>query len=241
MAPDPSKRLINLPEERFVPADGIHYLEFLEQLHLKSSPKWYFEIGTNKGKSLELSKCRSIAVDPRFVLNVDVVGKKDFLALIQLPSDEAFESGILDGFAAKFDIAFLDGLHLVEYLLRDIINCERYMAEDGVMLLHDTRPFNLMSAERTPPGGAWAGDVWKILPILAEFRPDLRITHLDCKPTGLTLVQGPWGGSASLSNSYNEIIDRFVTMTIDDYGPERLAADFPLVASDRALLDLLAR
>jgi len=36
----------------------------------------------------------------------------------------------------------------------------------------------------------WTGDVWKIVPALIKFRPDLRVFTIACPPTGLTVVCG---------------------------------------------------
>lgn len=183
----------NVRDSQFGPANGMRYLDFFRRLHNAAAPRWYLEIGTRDGASLRISQCASIAIDPNFRIASDMIGKKPVLHALQCTSDEAFEGETLSRLGASIDIAFLDGMHLIEFLVRDIANTERLMAPNGIILIHDTRPINHISARRSRPkvGGAWTGDVWKILPILHEYRPDLSVRHVDCRPTGLTLVEGP--------------------------------------------------
>jgi hypothetical protein len=64
-------------------------------------------------------------------------------------------------------------------------------------VLHDAVPINFEMSERDHQPDRrrdkiyktyWTGDVWRVLPVLARERPDLRIQILDCPPTGLVLV-----------------------------------------------------
>jgi Methyltransferase domain len=210
----------------FLRANGMHYYSFLRGTHVKRRPKWYLEVGTCKGKSLTSVTCSSVAIDPSFKLQVPVHLDKPVLLMLQATSDDAFASDAYKNLSARFDIAFLDGMHRFEYLLRDIINAERSMAKDGVIFLHDTAPFNFEMTARKQISGSWTGDVWKLLPILAEYRPDLTVDHLDCKPTGLTMIRGNWGASDALQANYEKIVSQYMEMNINDYGVEKFYQQF---------------
>ncbi len=188
---------------------GEHYLKFMQNLHRALKPKWYFEIGTQTGASLVLSSANSIAVDPDFQIVGDPYGNKSQLHMFQQTSDEFFASNHLDAIGARIDLAFLDGMHLYEYLLRDFMNTERHMSPDGVILLHDCVPWNEGMAERDrakSPTQAWTGDVWKVVCILQSYRPDLQVEIYDCAPTGLVAVSGLDPSNRVLDSAYDEII-----------------------------------
>jgi len=68
---------------------------------------------------------------------------------------------------------------------------------------------------------AWTGDVWKMLPILQEFRPDLKITILDVAPTGIVKIEKLEPRSKVLEKNYQQIIKKFVFLSLDDYGLDK--------------------
>lgn len=98
----------------------------------------------------------------------------------KLTSDEFFDgmkSGeILKG--EKFDVIFIDGLHLAEQVERDIENALEYIKEDGFIAMHDCNPPSEWHAreaynyKRTPAGGCWNGTTWKAF-VNARNRTDI--------------------------------------------------------------------
>jgi hypothetical protein len=79
------------------------------------------------------------------------------------------------------------------------VNAERFAAPGSVIVLHDCLPCDLAMTRRQRDGtsphpavypGVWTGDVWRVLPILRRYRPELEIHVLDAPPTGLVLVTG---------------------------------------------------
>lgn len=224
-------------------ADGLGYLAFLTETHRIIDPEWYLEVGTSRGHSLTAASCKSVAIDPAFRINTEIVGKKPELYMFQEESDTAFASPRLKAIDPRFDLAFLDGMHLFEFLLRDVLNAERFMSKSGIMFLHDTAPFNSPMASREHvvgrPGG-WTGDVWKVLPILAEARPDIQITHLNCRPTGLTMLRGPWSRRGGMTKAIEKLISKFMSMSIDEYRFERYYSEFPLQSPATVLEELRA-
>ena len=197
-------------------ARGQAYLEFLADMHGAIAPDWYLEVGTQTGKSLLAADCACVSVDPEFTLKHEIMGAKPGLMLFQETSDSFFERGFLDRLGVRFDLAFLDGMHLYEYLLRDFMNAERYMTKDGVVVMHDCLPFEPSMAERDRRNAktrAWTGDVWKVIPILREVRPDLEISLYDAAPTGLTIIRNLDPGNTVLRDRYDEIIAKYDAIT----------------------------
>jgi hypothetical protein len=206
---------------------GEHYLELIARLHLTLKPGTYLEIGSSIGSSLVLAKCHTIAIDPTFKLKADVIGARPSCCLYQMGSDQFFaDYSPTNIFGRAIDFAFLDGMHLAEYLLRDFINAERHCKRNSLVALHDCIPTDVPMARRQAnvaagqPTGRhptwWAGDVWKVLAILQKYRPDLRIYPVDASPTGLVLVTNVNPQSTVLSDNYFTILGEFQDMD-DNY------------------------
>lgn len=67
----------------------------------------------------------------------------------------------------KFDVIFIDGLHLAEQVNKDIKNSINYIKDDGFVVLHDCNPPSEWHAREnyyyndTPAHGSWNGTTWK--------------------------------------------------------------------------------
>lgn len=67
----------------------------------------------------------------------------------------------------KFDVIFIDGLHLADQVDRDIKNALSFIKEDGFIVLHDCNPPTQWHAREeynfqlTPAKGYWNGTTWK--------------------------------------------------------------------------------
>ncbi|MGJ8604441.1 MAG: glycosyltransferase 61 family protein [Marivita sp.] len=198
--------------------DGLRYFRVLNRLHEKLQPDWYLEVGTFTGKSLSLAKCNTIAVDPKFQISFPVVnatGRK--MHFFQQTSDDFFAEGFVKQNKIKIDFAFLDGMHLFEFLLRDFIEAEKLMSPDGVIALHDCCPTTDYMAEREFHDGQWTGDVWKTLLILQQYRPDLQIDVLSAAPTGLVLIRNLNPRSTVLSKKYDALVKEFMDEELSDF------------------------
>ncbi len=204
--------------EKFPKVEGLHYLQFLEIMHSTVQPNLYLEVGTQTGASLKLSKCTSISVDPEYKITHDIIGKKKGLFCFQDTSDGFFSSRFLENNKFKVDLAFLDGMHLFEYLLRDFINTEKHCSTKSVVVLHDCIPWGSKMTKRDRETTAWVGDVWKIVPTLRKYRPDLEIEVVDAAPTGLVIVSNLDPHNCTLSESYDEILKEFLDVEIEEYG-----------------------
>jgi len=160
---------------------------FLTGLHRLVRPKTYLEIGVQHGYSLNLAFAAEVAIgiDPE-PLVMETANQK----IHSMTSDEFFADPRPDGW--QIDLAYIDGMHLIEYVVRDFQNIARYCHPRSIVAFDDVLPRNQEEARRIPVGtpilGDWTGDVWKIHRMLAEYRPDLRLRLVDTWPTGCLVV-----------------------------------------------------
>jgi len=223
--------------------DGMPYVRLLGRLHAILKPRWYLEVGTFRGRSLSRADCNFVAVDPKFRLQAppNVSGTAD-MHFFQKTSDEFFASGFAKRNDISFDLAFLDGLHHFEVLLRDFMNAEQLMSRDGVIALHDCCPTTVEMTSRTMCEDMWTGDVWKTLLILMRERPDLEFLVTKAAPTGLVLIRGLDPDNQVLRERYDSLVSEFMPKALDDFegGVAGYFRQFRLIAP-RAALSKLAQ
>jgi predicted O-methyltransferase YrrM len=155
--------------------------EFLTELHRILKPKIYLEIGVQHGWSFDLSSAAEVAIgiDPQ-----PLTTPHDNQVIMRMTSDDYFDRYDPE----PIDFAFIDGMHLHEYALRDFINVESHCNSDAVVAFDDVLPRNQQEASRIQCPGDWAGDVWKVYYLLQRNRPDLRLILVDTFPTGILLA-----------------------------------------------------
>lgn len=86
---------------------------------------------------------RHTAVDPRQgeeyrftgVKNVERAGLGSYLRLLHAPSDEALPRLVSDG--ETFDLIFIDGKHLFDFVLVDFYYADKLIRPGGCVVLHD--------------------------------------------------------------------------------------------------------
>lgn len=196
--------------ERF---PGPDYRQVLEWLHEAVKPQVYVEIGVHCGDSLRLASHAGIAVgvDPAAEIAQELPGH---VHVFRMTSDEFFQQAILHRLcgAVPIGLAFIDGLHLFEQVMRDLHGLERYAGPGTVIALHDTIPLNAETSERVRRTEFHTGDVWKTVAWLHAHRPELRIVTIPAAPTGLTLIRG-FGGRHALPPEPDErVLRRFVEL-----------------------------
>lgn len=213
---DAGDLLFLLAAEREMP--GEDYYHWLRLFHRWVTPATYVEIGLGHGRSLALAgpETKAIGIDPYqgFWKNLNYVSPHAPATLFPLTSDDFFAQHDLASVLAQptFDLAFIDGLHLFEQVLKDFINLERYARKDSVVLIHDCLPIAPIVAERERCTGFWTGDVWRIIPCLKTFRPDLKLITIPTKPSGLGVVTNLDASSTVLSDSYDEIVEYYLNL-----------------------------
>ena len=185
---------------------GPQYHEHLRALHRWLRPATYLEIGVFDGDTLALALAgtHAIGVDPR----PRPACRRGYAAStdIHTVTSDAFFARPPGGSVPSLDLAFIDGLHLFEQVLRDFVNVERHCHADSVVVLHDTLPVAAAAAARQRQTRYWCGDVWKMLPCLRRWRPDLRLLTIPTFPSGLTLVRGLDPGSRVLEASFDAAV-----------------------------------
>lgn len=208
---------------------GAHYMEVLAQLSRQRAIKRYLEIGVFRGTAFSrIAADVAIGVDPNFKIDQNIAANKRSVRLFQMGSDAFFRD--VDAVAelgGHPDLCFLDGMHLFEYLLRDFYKTERISSRNTVICLHDCLPLNAEMAHRneavsyelgssTPYAQWWTGDVWKIVPLLMKYRPDLRVMLLDAPPTGLVCITNLDPDNTVLEKNYLDIVREFYLMPNDE-------------------------
>src|SRR5215217_6449108 len=187
----------------------VEYLDFLKGLHEAVRPRAYLEIGLRHGDSLALAGCPALGVDPAFNLRVEL---GDDVQLLRETSDEFFArpKPLKPLGSQKPDLAFIDGMHLAEFALRDFIGVERLSPWTGVAIFDDILPRTVEEANRDRRTRAWTGDVYKVLGMLARNRPDLTCLRVGTQPTGLLLVIGLDPANRVLSARYDALLEAAV-------------------------------
>jgi hypothetical protein len=208
---------------------GEDYFAVLARIHRHVRPRTYLEIGVAQGRSLALAlpETAAIGVDPAPQLRAAPGPRQRVFALT---SDEFFarhdvraEFGGMD-----LDMAFIDGMHRFEFALRDFINVERYCTPSSVILMHDCYPLDARTALREQETSFWSGDIWRLVLLLREVRPDLVVRTIGTPPTGLGLVLNPNPDSRVLAERLEELTHTY------------LAKDFAVLAGrQREALGLL--
>jgi len=189
---------------------GEDYLALLARLHAHLRPRTYLEVGVSSGKSLRLVApgTRAIGVDPQPRV------------ALPLPPDAKVFAESSDAFFAQRDVkaelgglpvelAFIDGMHHFEFALRDFMNLERLCTRDSVILLHDCYPWCEIAARRERASGLWTGDVWRVVPLLKEQRPDLEIHTIAAPPSGLCMVRNLDPASRLIADNLEALCARY--------------------------------
>ncbi|MDX8346380.1 class I SAM-dependent methyltransferase [Cognatiyoonia sp. IB215446] len=204
--------------------DGLHYLKVLAGIEDRLNPDLYLEIGSRTGSSLISRGCSFIAIDPVFNLKSSDFQSAGDMYFFRKTSDDFFESEFLMRNSLVPDLAFIDGMHHFENALKDFMNCERAMSRDGIICFHDVVPFNAEMTTRDENylsvGTAWTGDVWKVVPALKKYRPDLKIDVLNANRTGLCCVSDLNPESSVLEEHFDTIVEEFVPIDLMEAGPE---------------------
>jgi hypothetical protein len=192
-------------------ADGLNYRTLLRFIHWRLLPRTYVEIGVAGGLTLALAApgTRVIGVDPAPRLTPQASSKS--ATVCRETSDEFFQRDNLDELLGHqpVDLAFIDGMHLFEFALRDLMHLERRAAPDGTILVHDCYPIDAATSGRERASSRWTGDVWKVILCLRAYRPDLTVTTLGAAPSGLGVIQGLDPTSQVLERVYDDAVARY--------------------------------
>lgn len=157
----------------------------------------YLEIGVNAGSAFwRVDADTRIGVDPAFIgrkLNGLAaatpwklrLGMRRGVILFAETSDRFFD--VHSRRFGRIDCVLVDGLHTADQAYRDVVNALNWLADDGVIVMHDCNPTSETLAMPTREEaslrpdytGAWNGDVWRAV-LRLRTRTDLEVRVLDC-------------------------------------------------------------
>ena len=135
-------------------------LDIIEHFIKRNNYKSYLEIGCCKNEVFSKIKIKKVGVDPNSG------------GTVRLTSDDFFKTN-----KEKFDLVFIDGLHVYDQVKQDIINSLEVLNNNGVILIHDCLPEKIWEQNVPRMNGAWSGDVWKVIPF---FRSKSNIDVYTC-------------------------------------------------------------
>jgi hypothetical protein len=196
---------------------GEDYFQILARIHEYLKPSNYLEIGIDEGRSFEIVRPETLAlgVDPNPRPRNPLTSNQRVFA--QTSDDFFKQCDVVSELGGKtLDLAFIDGLHHLEFALRDFINVEEYCSPDSIVLIHDVYPIDAMSASRERLSRFWSGDIWRLILILKKYRPDLTVNVIGARPTGLGIVQNLDPHSSVLAERQQEIIAEFLALDISE-------------------------
>ena len=121
--------------------------DIINKIIIKRNYTSYLEIGCFKDETFnQINIKKKIGVDP-------VSGGN-----LRMTSDQFFREN-----KEKFDLIFIDGLHVYEQVIKDIFNSIKVLKENGIILVHDCLPRKLWYQTPTRMSDTWNGDVWKAI------------------------------------------------------------------------------
>jgi hypothetical protein len=180
-------------------------IEIINQLIKKNNYKSYLEIGVRTPSDcFDLIRCElKHGVDPSTNHKVDY----------PVTSDEFFKNN-----NKKYDIIFIDGLHLAEQCEKDILNSINYLNDFGSIVVHDCSPPTEHYAREnysdmtTQAGIHWNGTVWKAI---VKLRSELDYINT-------SVVDVDWGvGIIQLHKKPNQIHNWNTYYSFDGFDKNR--------------------
>jgi len=139
----------------------------------------YLEVGVRFGRCLSrITVPNRTGVDPAPVLHKVEEEYRPGLEGINLhicTSDEFFANS-----TETFDVIFVDGMHLYEFAMRDLLNSLNRLNPGGFVVAHDLCPKNATVASRERLSTEWNGDVWKVALDVNMNYPDIEYCVMNC-------------------------------------------------------------
>lgn len=140
--------------------------ELINYIIKKRGYQSYLEIGVQGGVNFSaVNVITKVGVDPAI----------NSVATIKMTSDKYFAEN-----NSKFDLIFIDGLHLKEQVWKDIKNALTHLNSGGIILLHDCSPTSKQAQRRIFINHKhWNGDVWKAVARLRMTDTHVRVSVVD--------------------------------------------------------------
>lgn len=151
----------------------------------------------------------------------------------QYTSDEFFtklENGDLDKDPDfKWDVIFIDGLHISEQVLKDVMNSLEHLKPNGYILLHDCNPPEIFYAREdyyiNGQQHPWNGTVWKAVYYLRCWT-DLDVCTVDTD-WGVSIIRSSKGMNRRPIVKFNNMFYEYNKMS------QNRTEDLGLITTDR--------
>jgi hypothetical protein len=174
-----------------------HSARRVNALGKQLNAKRYLEIGVSKGETFrDVEIAERTGVDPNFLFDTKEKSN-EFTRFVVNTSDGFFSTEPL---LPPYDVAFIDGLHTFEQVVRDFSNVLLHTHWQSAIIIDDTLPSDVYSAIpdirsahrfRKAAGGeglAWHGDVFKTVFYIHDFWPSLNYRTITGSGNPQTLV-----------------------------------------------------
>jgi hypothetical protein len=169
--------------------------EIIKILLKKNNYKSYLEIGVNTPAQPGFN---FTSIDAETKHGVDPAVDTTF----KMTSDDFFK----DHVTMKYDLIFVDGLHIFDQAHRDIVNSIEWLNENGSIVVHDTNPKEEITQRPVRASNVWHGDVWRAILKLRMERSDISIYTIDADEGCAVITKGhqdlfvPPANSADISS-----------------------------------------
>lgn len=169
-------------------------IELLNSLINKFGYKTYLEIGVNTPAQPGYSH-DSVSIEIKHGVDPNVN------TTYKMTSDDFFANHIKQ----KYDLIFVDGLHIFDQAHRDIVNGLNNLNENGTVVVHDCNPTKEITQRPIRASSVWHGDVWKAILKLRIERKDIEIFTVNTDE-GCTVIRKGNQTQYSPNNISNEIL-----------------------------------
>lgn len=160
--------------------------ELINEIARRIDARSYLEIGVFEGTSFhEVRVSEKVGVDPA----------PNSRATAKLDSDTYFSTLSPE---VRFDLVFIDGLHVREQVARDIQNAIARLTPGGAIVVHDCDPPDERAGGTDHVANPWCGDVWRAW---IDFRARAgvigRSAFVVDTDLGCGVIGAPWAGMVS--------------------------------------------
>ena len=153
----------------------------------------YLEIGVGRGYTFQNIKSKNkVGVDPAPKLEENEEWDKNGGQVVLETSDDFFNEN-----KKKFDCIFIDGMHKIDYILRDFINSLKVLNKDGKIFISDILPTT--EEEKSLTGGIWK-TIYFIISAFSE--------NIEFKICSMNLGMFQFTGNIHTRLTYHEMLEK---------------------------------